>query len=398
MKQRIFITMHYLEIGGAEISLIGLLQAIDYSKYDVDLFIHAHHGELMSFIPKEVNLLPEVKKYSVLEKPFMDCVKSGYWDVAFMRFVAKYKRKRYYQSHPDVIDDDDYFISHYTTWLLPRINPSVEYDLAISFLTPHKIVLDKVRAKKKVAWIHTDYQSIKVARELALPVWEKYDKIASISKDITKTFTSVFPSLSGKIIEMENILSSEFVRKRADMLDVGKEMGSEDSINILSVGRFAPAKNYDNVPDICSRIIKKGIQVKWYIIGYGADEQLIRRRIAEAGMEEHVIILGKRSNPYPYIMSCDIYAQPSRYEGKSVTVREAQILCKPVAITAYSTASSQVQDGIDGVIVPMDNEGCAQGIVDFIRNTGLQERIKAYLRCHDYGNEEEVNKLEILMK
>ena len=60
---------------------------------------------------------------------------------------------------------------------------------------------------------------------------------------------------------MENILSSEFVRKRADMLDVGKEMGSEDSINILSVGRFAPAKNYDNVPDICSRIIKKGIQV-----------------------------------------------------------------------------------------------------------------------------------------
>ena len=398
MKQRIFITMHYLEIGGAEISLIGLLQAIDYSKYDVDLFIHAHHGELMSFIPKEVNLLPEVKKYSVLEKPFMDCVKSGYWDVAFMRFVAKYKRKRYYQSHPDVKDDDDYFISHYTTWLLPRINPSVEYDLAISFLTPHKIVLDKVRAKKKVAWIHTDYQSIKVARELALPVWEKYDKIASISKDITKTFTSVFPSLSGKIIEMENILSSEFVRKRADMLDVGKEMGSEDSINILSVGRFAPAKNYDNVPDICSRIIKKGIQVKWYIIGYGADEQLIRRRIAEAGMEEHVIILGKRSNPYPYIKSCDIYAQPSRYEGKSVTVREAQILCKPVAITAYSTASSQVQDGIDGVIVPMDNEGCAQGIVDFIRNTGLQERIKAYLRCHDYGNEEEVNKLEILMK
>ena len=398
MKQRIFITMHYLEIGGAEISLIGLLQAIDYSKYDVDLFIHAHHGELMSFIPKEVNLLPEVKKYSVLEKPFMDCVKSGYWDVAFMRFVAKYKRKRYYQSHPDVKDDDDYVISHYTTWLLPRINPSVEYDLAISFLTPHKIVLDKVRAKKKVAWIHTDYQSIKVARELALPVWEKYDKIASISKDITKTFTSVFPSLSGKIIEMENILSSEFVRKRADMLDVGKEMGSEDSINILSVGRFAPAKNYDNVPDICSRIIKKGIQVKWYIIGYGTDEQLIRRRIAEAGMEEHVIILGKRSNPYPYIKSCDIYAQPSRYEGKSVTVREAQILCKPVAITAYSTASSQVQDGIDGVIVPMDNEGCAQGIVDFIRNTGLQEQIKAYLRCHDYGNEEEVNKLEILMK
>lgn len=397
MKQRIFITMHYLEIGGAEISLIGLLQAIDYNKYDVDLFIHAHHGELMSYIPKEVNLLPEVKKYSVLEKPFKDCVRSGCFDVAFMRFIAKFKRKRYYKTHPEVKDDDDYFLSHYTTWLLPKINPSVEYDLAISFLTPHKIVLDKVKAKKKVAWIHTDYQAIKVARELALPAWEQYDKIASISKDITKTFTSVFPTLSDKIIDFENILSSVFVRKRAALLDVDKELDT-DCVKLLSVGRFAPAKNYDNLPDICSRMIKKGAKIKWYIIGYGADEQLIRRRIAESGMEEHVIILGKRSNPYPYIKACDIYVQPSRYEGKSVTVREAQILCKPVAITAYSTARSQVKDGVDGVIVPMDNEGCAQGLVDFIGDTSLQEQVQAYLRCHDYGNEREVEKLELLMK
>ena len=62
-------------------------------------------------------------------------------------------------------------------------------------------------------------------------------------------------------------------------------------------------------------------------------------------MEEHVLLLGKRTNPYPYIAACDIYAQPSRYEGKSVTVREAQMLCKPVAVTAYPTATSQVRDG-----------------------------------------------------
>ena len=59
MKKRIFISMHYLELGGAEISLIGLLQALDYSRYDVDLFIHSHQGELMQFVPKEVNILPE---------------------------------------------------------------------------------------------------------------------------------------------------------------------------------------------------------------------------------------------------------------------------------------------------------------------------------------------------
>ena len=70
---------------------------------------------------------------------------------------------------------------------------------------------------------------------------------------------------------------------------------------LLSVGRFSEAKNYDNVPDICRRMVKEGVDVKWFIIGYGGDEQLIRRKIEEAGMQEYVIILGKRINPYPYI-------------------------------------------------------------------------------------------------
>lgn len=397
-KPRVFITIHYLELGGAEASLIGLLQAIDYSKVDVDLFVHAHHGELMSMIPDKVNLLPEVKKYSVLEEPITTCIKQGYIDVALCRAIGKYKKKHYYKAHPDVGDDDDYFLSHYTTWSLPKINPSVEYDLAISFLTPHKIVLDKVRAKKKIAWIHTDYQTLRVARELALPVWSKYDNIVSISKDITTTFLNVFPSLSGKIIEIENILSTKYVRKRADLFDASGEFNSSD-INLLSIGRFAPAKNYDNVPDIARRIVEAGYDnLRWYIIGFGMQEALIRSRIAKAEMQDHVILLGKKENPYPYIKACDIYVQPSRYEGKSVTVREAQVLAKPVIVTNYATAKSQIKDGIDGVIVPMKNVDCASGIIDTINNKGLLQSISAYLTSHDYGNEQEVQKIYSLLQ
>lgn len=166
---------------------------------------------------------------------------------------------------------------------------------------------------------------------------------------------------------------------------------------LISVGRFSEAKNYDNVPDICRRMVEKGIDVKWFIIGFGGDEQLIRRKIEEAGMQEHVIILGKRSNPYPYIQACDIYVQPSRYEGKSVTVREAQMLCKPVVVTDYPTAASQIRNGVDGVIVPMDNEGCARGLAEVISDSDLQKRIVEYLRSHDYGNEREVEKIYRLL-
>ena len=112
-------------------------------------------------------------------------------------------------------------------------------------------------------------------------------------------------------------------------------------------------------------------------------------------MEDHFILLGKQSNPYPFIKACDFYIQPSRYEGKAVTVREAQILEKPVIITNFPTAPSQLQDGIDGIIVPDDIEGAAQGILSFIQDTNKQKEIKNYLHTHHYGNEDEAKKLDL---
>ena len=400
MKPRIFIAMHYMEIGGAETALVGLLNALDPARVDVDLFLYDHRGEMMQFIPEWVNLLPQIPKYSVLERPIVELVKRGFWGIAAARLWAKWLSQKAYKRSGSTLENNGGLdkMSKCTTPLLPRINQSVTYDLAISFLTPHRIVAEKVKAKKKIAWIHTDYTRVWVDAEDELKVWQKYDYVASISGDVTNTFLQVFPSLAPKIVEIENILSPTFVRKRAELQNVDKEIRHEGTITLLSVGRFSDAKNYDNVPDICKRLINETkLNIKWYIIGYGGDEALIRKKIKEAGMEEHVILLGKRSNPYPYIKACDIYVQPSRYEGKSVTVREAQMLCKPVVVTNYPTAPSQIRSGIDGVIVPMDNEGCAHGLAEVICDKPLQERIIAHLKTHDYGNESEVEKIYTLI-
>ena len=398
---KLFIAIHYLELGGAEISLIGLLQSLDYSKYDVDLFVYSHRGELMEFIPKEVNLLPEIKEYAQIERPLKDVIRDCYWKISFARLKAKMLFRRYVRrNHPKDGSAVFQYVSFAVSPYLPSLEYLGEYDLAISFLTPHNIVLEKVKAKKKAAWIHTDYSRIDVNTDMELPVWSLFDHIVSISPEVTKAFVGRFPSLEPKIIQIENILSPEFVRERAELVseeEVSREMKKEDGVTtLLSVGRFCEAKNYDNVPDICKRIIEAGCLVKWYLIGYGGDEPLIRSKIAEAGMEDDVIILGKKSNPYPYIKACDIYVQPSRYEGKSVTVREAQILCKPVVITDYATARSQVRDGVDGVIVPLDNEGCAKGIESLIRGFDLQRNLIDFEKNNDFGNERECNKIESL--
>lgn len=424
MKPRIFIAIHYMHLGGAEISLMGLLQALDPKKVDIDLFVYSHEGELMKLIPEYVNLLPEDKTWSMFEKPLKEVFLSGEFRIGFARLRNKYLCKAYMkQPNHNPLGADCSYLGFEVSKVLPDVNSSITYDLAISFLTPHNFVLDHVKANKKLCWIHTDYTRVGVVAELEKSVWEQYDYIASISPEVTKTFLQVFPSCGGKVIEIENILSPDFVRHRAeDFVADWSEAKDEKTLRILSIGRFSEQKNFDNLPFIYSllieemkniltvchycdakgsdsipgitrRIIESGCDIKWYIIGFGSNEALIRQKIAEAGMQDHVIILGKKENPYPYIKACDIYVQPSRYEGKSVTVREAQMLCKPVVVTNYPTANSQIRDGVDGVIVPMDNEECAKGLAEFILDEAKQSQIIEFLKTHDYGNLNEVNKI-----
>lgn len=393
MKKRIFIAIHYLEIGGAEISLIGLLNAIDYSRYEVDLFVYSHQGELMKLIPKEVNLLPEIPKYAQIEQSMTSALKRGYVDVVLARLWAKVRFATYVRRvKPKDGSAVFQYVANAVTPCLPSLHHLGVYDLAISFLMPHNIVLEKVQARKKIAWIHTDYSRIDVNATLELPVWNGYDYIASISPDVSRTFLSVFPSLQGKLVEIANILSPAFVRSRAEE-QVDLSVFGDEAVKLLSIGRFTYPKNFGNVPDILRRIREYGIDARWYLIGYGGEESLIRQRIREAGMENYVVIVGKKANPYPYIQACDLYIQPSRYEGNSVTVREAQMLCKPVVVANYPTAASQIQNGKDGVIVPLENAACAEGIVRVIRDSQLQSRLIEFLKGHDYGNENEVDKI-----
>lgn len=390
----IIIISHALEIGGAERALLGLLESFDYSKYDVSLFLMRHEGDLFNLLPDKVHLLPEIKEYTGLAVPMTSIVKRGLFGVAAGRIIAKIKAKQYVKSHNLKSNNGvELEYSHkYTVKAMPAISDK-EYDLAISFLTPHYFAAEKVKAKKKIAWIHTDYSTVDVDVESEEKMWSKYDHIISISDACTKGFLSKFPNLESKILPVENIISPDFIHKQADMADVCDEMDSGEYLKLLSIGRFSTAKNFDNVPDICRRIVESGINIKWFLIGYGGDEGLIRSKIKEAGMEDHVLILGKKSNPYPYVKACDVYIQPSRYEGKCVAVREAQILGKPVIITNYATASSQLKDGFDGVIVPLDNEECAEAIADLIKTPYKLKSLSENCEKTDYSNAQELEKI-----
>ena len=392
MKPRIFISMHYLEIGGAEMALIGLLNALDPQRVDVDLFLHAHRGELMDYIPSWVRLLPELPAYAAIESPISEAIKHCQFGVAYGRWRGKHDFAQYVKRKSP--KDYSACFSHTARRVgphLPSLSKFGHYDMAISFLAPHDYALH-ADASLRLCWIHTDYSRIDVDNDCEFPIWKAYDHIVSISSDVTEAFCKRFPSLRNKIIEISNITPT-LVKERAKAFAPTDMEAPEGAVKLLTIGRFCFAKYIDRIPELCHRLVDAGIDAHWFIIGYGSDDGAIRRAIQEAGMTDRVHMLGKKENPYPYIAACDWYVQPSRFEGKSVVVGEAQMLGRPVIVTAYPTAHSQVEHEVDGIIVPMETAACAGSMAKAISDIGLRDKLITNIASRDYSKSSEVNKI-----
>lgn len=389
MKKKILIASYDLEIGGVERSLISMLNNFDYERYDVELLLYNHSGEFMPLILKDVKLLPENTKYKSIRLGIGTLIKAGEYNLAFQRLRAKYG----YEYRKDKSLDDTYQMQlmwKYCNPYFPKVEE--EYDVAISYLWPHNFVAEKVRAKKKIAWIHTDYSNISPDRNIDLEVWDKFDSIVGVSEKCVATFLKLYPSLKEKCVVVENITSPEFIRKMSEE-QVSEEF-EKDKFNLLTVARFSHAKGIDQGVEAIKLLRDRGIDnIKWYIVGYGGDENKIRELITRYSLEDMIEILGKKDNPYPYMKMCDLYMQPSRYEGKAITVVEAQILAKPVLITNYPTAHSQVVDRVDGEICELSIEGIANGVEKFYRDRDFLERYRSNCESRNYKNKEELKKL-----
>ena len=396
MKKKILFIMPSMFIGGAERSLLGLLEHIDPRKAEVSLFLYRHEGEFMKFIPSHVKLLPCMDAYASFDVPIKSLILSRKLPCGAARLLSKGSLQLHKKASGEQVGVwmAMQYTSRFLQPLLPRIPGT--YDLAVMFLGVADTLLNKVDAKVKLAWCHTDYDTLGPDRRMDLEVYRKTDGVVGVSESCAEKIAAFYPEIAHKVMSIENVLATELIRKQAT--ESVQDMPDDGAVRLLSIGRYCEAKNFDNVPDICRRIRESGLDVKWYIIGFGSDEALIRSKIAEAGMEDHVILLGKRDNPYPYLADCDLYVQPSRYEGKCVTVREAQVLAKPVVITRYATSASQLEEGVDGIIVPMDNAGCAAGIAALLRDPEKMKQLSDACRRGDYSNAGQAEKLMELLK
>lgn len=391
--RNILIASFDMEVGGVERSLISLLENFDYFNNKVDLMLYRHSGDFMNLLADKHELLSEVKEYATYRKSIKEILKDKLYMLAITRILANLNSRIIGKIKN--IDEIGYIqmqrMWKYALPLLPKLNK--EYDVAISYLWPHYFVSEKVQAKRKIAWVHTDYSTIETDIDMDLKMWNKFDYIMAVSEECKNAFLKKYPILKDKVKVMENITSPDFIREMASE-NIEENIKNDNSFKLVSVARLSYAKGIDNAVRALRLLHNRGLtNIKWYVVGYGGDEEIIRNLIKENNLEDSFILLGKKINPYPYINVADIYVQPSRYEGKAVTVGEAQILGKPVVITNYTTAKSQVRDNVDGYVCKLSIEGIAEGIEKLYKDKNLRIKLSDNCKNTDYSNSIELQKL-----
>ena len=395
MKKVLFV-ISALNTGGAEKSLVNLLNLFDYSKYEVDLLLFKKEGVFIKQVPKEVNILDIPKTLKYLFTPLdiegikdISSINAGirryigtfYTKLKYKNNLSEGKQVRWNKFYKSVID-----------------NLSREYDVAISYMHGEAMyyVADKVKAKKKVTWVHNDYRATRLNKELDSPYYDKFDKIVSISEECINIFSDIFPELSSKTVCIPNLTSSSLIRKMAIdfMPNEYINIKSNDKYTkiLLSIGRLSSQKGFDIAINAAKILKDKNINFIWYIMGQGELEKALNKQKKEVKLDDRIVFMGIRENPYPYIKNCDILVQTSRFEGKSVVLDETKILSKPIISTNYNTVKDQIIDGEEGIIVDLSAECIAEGIIDLINDDYKKDYLVSNLEKNEYGNENLINK------
>lgn len=381
MKKLLFVIFS-LGLGGAERSLINLLNELPENQYAVDVLLFQRKGAFLDYVPKWINVLETPTPLDRLYAPVSKVGRYTFTKVigTFCSKVFKKKRK----------EQLAYRWRYFYRGKIGML--SGHYDVAIAYGGTENLyyVHDCVNANKKIVWIHNDYRTGGYSKQDDYAYLERMDAIVSISKQCVDVLKKEFPEFINKIYCIENITSSTMVLKQAET--VWPQEFRSDMINILSIGRLSPQKGFDLAVEAAAILKNSGVKFNWYIMGDGPLRKEITMLIHKKNVEDCFFLLGTRSNPYPYIKECDLFVQTSRYEGKSVVLDEAKILTKPIVVTNYPTVRDQIKHGREGLIADMHAEDIAQKIISMLTDIHLRESIKEYLNSNEYGNCDELEK------
>ena len=402
---RILFVINTLGQAGAETALLSLLQTLAKEKgeavYEISLYVLTGQGEMVSRLPEGVRLLnKEYREESVLTAKGRKYLKKTAIKAMFTRGTIV-KLFPYLVKNTCAMLGKKRLLPDKLLWRVLSDGGMVlpeEYDLAVSYLEGGAayFVADHVKAAKKAAFIHVDYEKAGYTRALDKDCYLKFDKIFTVSDEVREAFLKAYPELPEKTEVFHNILNKEEIVRRAE--EGGGFTDGFTGMRLLSVGRLTAQKAFEVSVDAMKRLKDAGKNVRWYVLGEGDQRKKLQEQIDALGLTDDFILYGAVNNPYPFIKQADIYVHASRFEGKSIAIQEAQILGKPMVVSDCSGNREQVRHGKDGLMCELTPESLAEKITLLLEDEALRRKLGAAAAKKNADAAEEIQKLLSMLK
>ena len=391
MKKLLFMCIS-MNIGGTEKALLTMLNEMDRSKYEITLLMLEEYGGFLNQIPDGIKVM-YLKEYKTLKKFINDPPQLVAKELIKNRKIIKGLSVLFVYIISKLMKD----ISIYYKYILSNVDTlNEEYDIAIAYAGPMDFisyfVINKIKSKKRVQWIHFDITKIGFNINFAKRIYDKFDKVFVVSNEGKDKLINFLPSLKDKTEVFFNIISCKMIEK---MSYEGEGFSDDfDGTRILTVGRLSKEKGQDLIIPVLKKLKENGYKVRWYCIGDGPAKKEYEKLVDKLNIKDDFIFLGSKLNPYTYMKECNIYVQPSKHEGYCITLGEARCFNNPIVTTNFTGANEQIVNGDTGIVCEVSEDGIYKAVKNLLDNTQLYNSIKENLNNEVVDSTQEIKKLE----
>lgn len=355
MKKLLF-AAHSLGLGGIETALITLLENLVNKEYEITLVLEKKEGIFLDTLNPKIKVIqytPNNNKIILIRKLINMCKQ--------LNFKIKYKNKF------------DFSVAYAT------------YSLSNGFVA-------RTASKNSALWVHLDYLTQNENNEEKTKAYykelkcEQFKNIIFVSKEARDNFLKLFPNCKNKAIHCNNLIDGKKILEKSQESIPEKK---ENIIAFLNVGRHDERqKKLSRLIEVADMLKKDNLKFRILLVGDGQDTNLYKKMVEDKNLQDTIIFLGKKKNPYPYYKISDCVVLTSDYEGYPVVFLESMLLKKPIITTQVS--DYQEIENKFGLITTKQVEDIYAKMKQFIEN-GFE--IKEEFDYKKF-NEEMVQKLE----
>ena len=373
MKHILFINGH-LNAGGVERSLVDILKHMDYTKYTVDLLLLEDTGDYASELPPEVKVLFRDihHTYGSFASSIRRCIVAHDWMCLRLRFL--FFLQKFFGACA---------LKRVATILLGKHH----YDCVIGFRPGicSDLAAYSVQTDRKITWWHHGEFNVDCAAYGDM--CSKMNAVAVVSQSCKAMLQEKLPELESRLVYIPNMLDAVAIGQKA-----GNSPYTGDMLHIVSVGRLAPEKHFENIIPVAKTLRDMGTDFVWHIVGDGPERSKLEALIVENDLKDHVILEGSKTNPYPYMKYADLFVHPSYVESQGLTVLEAMALDVPCVVTKSLGPCEFIEDGVNGLLTEQSPESLAEEVLAILNDKTLYQSIKENTVCPEQFTPDRVMK------